>query len=151
MFRTYVDAASAADTRRLRICRNLIFCEAGKRRGVLHNRNVQREQCLSHHRTTRDHLLRLFLKAACSFKDLAVAHAKRNLEVLRVCDSVTSNRDDLTDQRCALTDCIINGNNGVYVIYDTASVCRKHRGADLTSACYGVDQETLAALRVLCL
>ena len=97
MTRTYLDTASAADTRRFQICRNLIFCEAGKRRGVLHYRNVQREQCLSHHRTTRDHLLRLFLKAACSFKDLAVAHTKRNLEVLRVFNRITGNSNDLTN------------------------------------------------------
>ena len=97
MTRTYLDTASTADTRRFQICRNRIFCKAGKCGGVLHYRNIQREQCLSHHRTTGDHLFRFFLKSTCSLEDLPVAHTERNLEVLRILNRITGNSNDLTN------------------------------------------------------
>ena len=43
---------------------------------------------------------------------------------------------------------IINRNNRIHVVHDTAGISRKHGGIDL-SACNRIDQGTLTALRVL--
>ena len=45
--------------------------------------------------------------------------------------------------------CMLDCNHGIYVVHDTACICRKHFGIDFASG-HCVDQLTLSSLRILC-
>ena len=61
---------------------------------------------------------------------------------------IAGDGDDLAHQGRGLADCHVNRNNRIHIVYDTARVCGKHRGIDLSS-CNRVDNRPLSALRIL--
>ena len=139
---------SAVDTRCLFAGCDLVFCHAQDRRRCLDNRNIQRNQWDSHHRTSGDDFLRFGSKTSRLFDQFPEVRTGADTQVLRFFDRISGDRHHFFHDRSAKMYRLIDCMDRVTVVDYTSCICRKHGRIDLSS-CDCKNKLSLCSLRIL--
>ena len=102
----------------------------------------------AHHRTAGDYLSCVVLQTACRVDQLGHIRSCTDFKMSRAVDAFSGYRKNTLHDRSAKGYRIIYAADGLHVVYNTACICRKHGGVDLSSS-HCVDQGSLTALGVL--
>ena len=128
---------------------SFFLCEAQQTGSGLNGSNIQSIQGRAHHRTAGNQFygcVSAFVETADSVYHISQCHTDSDLVVTGVFDTFTGNGYDSSHQRSAFADSSFDGNNGINVVYDTASACRQCTGFHF-SFCDSVNQVFFRTLR----